>query len=114
MRVITFYKNHFSNFYYDQDEKTQEKIDYCLTIPEERQVVPKKFVKHITNSDGIYELRVSVKNNQYRILFFFEEGDLISGGKIVILLNGFVKKNDSDLKKAVKKAERLKTEYLNQ
>ena len=113
MRKIIFYKDYFSDFYSAQSLKVKEKIKYCLSLLEERKNVPTKFVKYIINSEGIYEIRVRVGNNQYRILFFFEEGNLIDGGKVVIVVNGFVKKNDTDLKKAVKKAEKLRLEYLN-
>ena len=52
--------------------------------------------------------------NKYRILFFFEEGSLIEGGKIVILGNGFIKKDKKDYKKAVSKAEFIKKEYFDE
>lgn len=111
IRTISFYEDYFMDFYNEQSLQVQEKIDYCLIILKEQRVIPTNIVRYITNSDGIYEIKVRVGNNQYRILFFFEEGDLISGGKVVILLNGFVKKNDKDLKKAVIKAEKFKEEY---
>jgi phage-related protein len=111
-RNIIFYKNYFLDFYEAQDQKTKEKILFCLKMLEDQKVVPTKYVKHITNGDGLYEIRVAIKNNQYRILFFFEEGDLFQGGDVVILLNSFVKKKDSDLLKAVKQAMKLKKQYF--
>ncbi|MFN0204342.1 MAG: type II toxin-antitoxin system RelE/ParE family toxin [Bacteroidia bacterium] len=92
--------------------KVQEKIDFILFILETQIFIPQKYVKHITGSEGIYEVRVSVGSNEHRILFFFEEGDLISGGKIIILGNAFVKKDNKDYKKAVVLAEKIKEEYF--
>lgn len=74
--------------------------------------VPIQYVKFIENSDGIYEIRVSVGSNEYRVLFFFETSSLIEGGKVVILGNGFIKKDKKDYKKAVAIAEQIKQKYL--
>jgi hypothetical protein len=38
---------------------------------------------------------------------------LIEGGRIVILGNGFTKKDNKDYKKAVEIAEKIKINYLN-
>lgn len=43
-------------------------------------------------SDGLYEIRVSSGNNIFRIFCFFDEGQL------VILLNGFQKKDTENTK----------------
>jgi putative component of toxin-antitoxin plasmid stabilization module len=113
IRKISFYKDYFLDFYEVQSQQTKTKIKFCLSMLEQQEKVPTKFVKHITNGEGLYELRIRVGSNQFRILFFFEEGDLISGGDIVILLNAFVKKKDGDLDKAVKFALKLKEEYFS-
>jgi hypothetical protein len=71
-------------------------------------------VKYIENSEGIYEIRVSVRSDEYRILFFFESSSLIEGGNVVILGNGFIKKDKKDYRKAVSIAEKIKKEYLEE
>ena len=71
-------------------------------------------MKFIENSDGIYEIRVSVRSDEYRILFFFESSSLIEGGNVVILGNGFIKKDKKDYRKAVSIAEKIKKEYLEE
>ena len=71
-------------------------------------------MKYIENSNGIYEIRVSVRNDEYRILFFFESSSLIEGGNVVILGNGFIKKDKKDYSKAVSIAEKIKKEYLEE
>lgn len=101
LREIKFYQSYFLEYYKAQSEKVQEKIDFILQVLETQHFVSDKYVKHITNSNGIYEIRISVGSNEYRILFFFESGDLISGGKIIVLGNGFMKKDTKDYKKAV-------------
>ncbi|MFK7905647.1 MAG: type II toxin-antitoxin system RelE/ParE family toxin [Chitinophagales bacterium] len=114
-REIILYKNYFINFYSSLSDAAQEKIEYSLKIIQEQEIVPDKFLRFITNSDGIYEVRARSGNNQYRVLCFFEEGNLKSGGNIVILGNGFIKKsNNRELKKAMKIAEQIKEKYFEE
>ncbi|WP_369810707.1 type II toxin-antitoxin system RelE/ParE family toxin [Tenacibaculum finnmarkense] len=68
-------------------------------------MVPEKFFKHLTNTNGIWEVRVSAGNGIFRIFCFFDNGNLI------VLLSGFQKKTPQ---KEIKRAERLKDQYYNQ
>lgn len=106
MRTITFYQDHFTDFYFDQPEKVQRKIDYVLDLIRTVDRVPEKFMKHITNSDGIYEIRVKVGSNIYRIMCFWDDGNL------VVLINSFQKKTQKTPKNEIKKAEKLKQQYF--
>lgn len=112
MRTLIFFKRYFLDFYESLNPKTREKVEYVLFILQNQANVSANFVKHITNSDGIYEVRISIGSNEYRILFFFESGSLIEGGKIVVLGNGFLKKDNRDYKKAVRLAEEIKAQYF--
>ncbi len=53
----------------------------------------------------LYEIRIGLGNNIFRIFCFFDEGNLI------ILLNGFQKKSQKTPSREIKKAEKLKDEY---
>ena len=114
IREIVFYKMFFIEFYNSVNSKVQEKIDFVLEILATQNRVPSDYVKHIENSDGIYEIRVSVRTDEYRILFFFESSSLIEGGKVVILGNRFIKKDKKDYRKAVQKAEEIKDLYFKE
>ena len=114
IRTIVFYEQYFLDFYKSVNLKVQEKIKFVLRILEKQSIVPVKYVKHIENSDGIYELRVSVGNDEYRILFFFESLSLVEGGKVVIVGNGFIKKDKKDYRKAVEIAEEIKKNYFKE
>ncbi len=70
-------------------------------------MVPKRFFKHLEGTDGIYEMRVKVGSDIYRIFCFFDQGQLI------ILLNGFQKKKDKTPRQEIIRAERLKKEYYD-
>lgn len=62
---------------------------------------------NITNSSGIYEVRVEHGSNIYRVFSSFDKGNLI------ILVNGFQKKTQKTPKKELDLAEKLKQEYLS-
>lgn len=113
-REIIPYKNYFHDFYSAQTLKIQEKIDYRLQILRSQRNLSDEYVKHIEPNTGIYELRMRILSNEYRILFFFESGSLIDGGKIVLLCNGFLKKNKKDLVKPLELALRLREEYFDE
>ena len=106
IRKIIAYKENFTEFYKAQENKVQEKIEYVLDLVRFERNVPKKFFKHLENTDGIYEVRVITTFKSIRILCFFDKGNL------VVLTNCFTKKTQKTPRKEIKLAEKLKTEYL--
>ena len=108
VRKIIAYKNHFIDFYREQDNKIQQKIEFVLDLIRFEKQVPKKFFKALEGTDGIYEVRVITTFKSIRILCFFDKGNLI------VLTNSFIKKTQKTPKKEIKQAEKLKKEYLNE
>ena len=104
-RDIGFYENYFKDFYLRQSLLVCKKIDWTLLILRSTRIVPEKILKNLTNTDGLWEVRISAGNGIFRIFCFFDKGNLI------ILLNGFQKKTQKTPKNEIKKAERLKKEY---
>ena len=86
-REIIFYENHFIEFYQAQDEKVKEKIKYVLELIKQVEKVPEKFLKHLTGTNGLYEIRIEFQSNIYRIFCCFDKG------KLIVLFNGFKKKS---------------------
>ncbi len=105
-REIRFYKNYFIDFYISLNSSVQEKIEYVFKVIRTVDRIPEKFLKHIEGTDGLYEIRIKVGNNIYRIFCCFDEG------RIVILFNGFQKKSQKTPKKEIDKANKLKEEYF--
>jgi len=68
--------------------------------------VPGKFLKHITGTKGLYEIRVEYQSNIFRNFCCFDNGQL------VILFNGFQKKTQKTPKKEIDKAEQLMRNYF--
>lgn len=103
MREILTFKRYFMDFYESLDEKTREKIDYALMLLKTQNRISAKFVKHL--GEGIYELRAEYHSDIFRILFVFDEGN------IVVLFNGFQKKTRKTPRSVFELAKRLKKEY---
>jgi len=106
-RHIIFYEHYFIDFYLEQTEKVQEKIEYVFKIIRTVQNVPKKFFEHMSGTDGLYEIRIELESNIYRIFCCFDKGTL------VVLFNGFQKKSQKTPKKEIELALKLKEEYFN-
>jgi phage-related protein len=70
--------------------------------------VPEKFLKHLTGTDGLYEIRIEHKSNIYRLFCCFDEG------KLVVLFNGFQKKTQKTPNGELDKALRLMQDYFEQ
>ncbi len=104
-RKLFFYKNYFNAFFEKQEDEVKQKIDWTLTLISELEHIPQKFFKHIEGSNGLYEIRVQVGTNIFRIFSFFDKGNLIIVG------NGYQKKSQKLSKKELKRAIGIKEEY---
>ena len=107
VRQIIIYKNHFEDFFNEQTEKVKNKIDEVLYLITVIERVPKKFLQHMEGTDGLYEIRVELGGNIFRVFCCFDEG------RLVVLFNGFQKKTQKTPKMEIEKAEKLKVEYFN-
>lgn len=103
MRRIVTYKRYFLDFYESLGEKEQEKVDYALMLLKTQSRVSAKFVKYL--EDGIFELRAIYGGDTYRILFFFDESN------IVILCNAFQKKTQKTPRAEIELAKQLRRAY---
>jgi len=107
-RTIIFYKDYFQAFFLKQGDKVKDKIIWTFDLIEELQRVPETYLKHIENTDGLYEIRVQLGRNIIRIFCFFDQGQL------VVLAHGFQKKTQKTPKKEIEKALKIKEEYENE
>ena len=105
IREIVAYKNYFEDFLKEQPLKVQDKIFKILEAIETLERVPKNYLKHIVGTEGLYEARVQLASNIWRVFCFFDEG------RLVILLNGFQKKTQKTPQNEIDKAIKLMAEY---
>lgn len=105
IRQVIAYKRYFLDFYEAQTDEVQRKIEWTLNLLRTLDRIPKKHFDHMTGTDGLFEVRVEVKSNIYRIFAFFDKGNL------VVLGNGFQKKTQKTPKSEIEKALKIKAEY---
>lgn len=104
-RELFFFKNYFEDFYKIQPEKIKKKIIWTLKVIEELDLIPETYFKHLKNTTGLYEIRIQVGNNIFRIFCFFDLDNL------VVIGHGFQKKTQKTPKQQIERAEQIKKEY---
>ena len=104
-RTVTFYKSYFQQFFVQQRDKVQAKIIWTLDLVEQLERVPETYLKHLEGTDGLYEIRMQLASDIFRIFCFFDEG------KLVVLANGFQKKTQKTPKAEIERALKIKQEY---
>ena len=108
VRKVIAYKNYFEDFLVAQPLKVQDKIYKIIEIIETYERVPTTYLKSISETKGLYEARIKLGSNIWRVFCFFDKG------KLVILLSGFAKKTQKTPKNEITKAIRLREEYYEQ
>ncbi|MBQ9362397.1 MAG: type II toxin-antitoxin system RelE/ParE family toxin [Bacteroidaceae bacterium] len=106
VRIIKLFKSYYKDFYVAQTEVVRNKINFVLRLIETQWVIPKKFFRFIEGTDGIYEIKVEVEGNIYRVFCCLDEGT------VIVLFHGFQKKTQKTPLKEIKRAESIKKEYL--
>lgn len=86
----------------------KDKIIWTFELVENLQRVPELYLKHIESTDGLYEIRVQMGSDIYRIFCFFDQGQL------VVIANGFQKKSQKTPKQEIEMALKIKGEYENE
>ncbi|MCK9212741.1 MAG: type II toxin-antitoxin system RelE/ParE family toxin [Ignavibacteriaceae bacterium] len=105
IRTVFLYKDYFTDFYAKQKQKVKDKIIWTFKLIETIQQVPEDYLKHMEGTEGLYEIRVQLGSDIFRIFCFFDEE------KLVVLANGFQKKTRKTPKSEIEKALKIKEEY---
>ena len=108
VREVIAYKNYFLDFYKNLPDGVQSKIEWTLNLMRVMQHIPEKYFKHVEGTKGLYEIRVEVGGNIYRIFSFFDKGN------IIVLGNGFQKKTQKTPKQEIEKALKIMEDYQNE
>ncbi|MBK7127999.1 MAG: type II toxin-antitoxin system RelE/ParE family toxin [Crocinitomicaceae bacterium] len=107
-REIFYYKRYYLDFFEKLRPEVKKKFNWTLQLIMSIDRVPEKYFKHLTGSTGIYEIRVEVGSEIFRVFAFFDKG------QIIILANGFQKKTQKTPKNELELAEKLKKQYFNE
>ena len=111
MKKIKFYKlpsgkSPIEDFLDSLSSKEAQKVVWVLNLIEDMETVSTKFYKQLSNCNGIIEVRAQIGKNNFRLLGFENKGTL------VILTNGFKKKDQKVPKSEISLAQKRKDEYL--
>ena len=60
VRQVVVYKDFFQSFFAQQDRKVQDKIIKILDIIEQLERIPESYLKYLSETDGLYEIRVQL------------------------------------------------------
>ncbi len=105
IREIVTFKHYFEDFLNQQPIKVQDKIFKILEAIETLERIPTSYLKLIAGTNGLYEARIQLGSDIWRVFCFFDHG------RLVILLNGFQKKEKKTPLKEIDKAKQLMKEY---
>ena len=107
VREVVEFENHFSEFLKKQPDKVQNKIFKIIEAIETLERLPSNYLKMLVGTNGLYEARIQLGSDIWRVFCFFDHG------KLVILLNGFTKKTQKTPKNEIEKALQLMQRYYD-
>jgi phage-related protein len=107
-RELIFYKDYFQDFYKSQTKKVQIKIIWTFRIIEDLEMIPEIYFKYLESTDGLYEIRIQLGSDIYRIFCFFDDQN------VVVVGHGFQKKTQKTPIKEIEKAQKIRKEYLDE
>lgn len=111
MRRINFFSTESGNkpvqeFLDSLTDKQAGKILWVLRLVKEYEKVPRQYFKELVNTDELWEIRIALSSNTFRLIGFFD------GKHLIILTNGFQKKTQKTPRKEIALAQKRKKIYL--
>jgi phage-related protein len=107
-RRIVFYRDYFETFFVQQKDKVKDKIIWVLSLIEDLEYMPAQIFRHVEGTDALYEIRIRVGGEIFRIFCFFDKDN------IVVIEHGFQKKSQKTPGKEIARAIRIKKAYENE
>lgn len=108
IRHIFYYKTYYLDFFEKLNPTEKKKFNWTLQLIATVEKVPEKYFKHLSGTQGLFEVRVEVGSNIYRVFSFFDKD------KLIILLNGFQKKTQKTPKNEIQLAVQLMSIYFDE
>jgi phage-related protein len=86
--------------------KAAQKVTWVLNLIEDLDVVPSAYFKKLISTEDIWECRIQLGSNAYRIFCFFD------GHSVIVLTHGLIKKTQKTPPGEIERAEAHKRDYL--
>ncbi len=111
MREVIHYKtasghDPVAEFLDSLNGKQAAKVVWVLSLIEDLSIIPRQYFKKLLGTDEIWEVRIDSGSDTFRLLCFFDRGNL------VVLTNGFAKKSGKTPAGEIRLAEERKKDYL--
>jgi len=111
MRTIIFYRTDsgkcpVEKFLDSLKPKQAKKVLWVLQLVEELDRVPTQYFKKLVSTEDIWEVRVQVGKDIFRLLGFFE------GSRLIVLNHAFQKKTQKTPARVIALAKKRKRDYL--
>ena len=74
IREILYFEDYYLDFYKGLKPEVKKKFNWTLQLIETLERVSEKYFKHLTGTDGLFEIRVEVGSNIFRVFSFFDKG----------------------------------------
>jgi len=111
VRTIEFYRTSTGRcpaeeFLDSLSDRHAQKVAWVLRLIERIEIVPEQYLKKLVGTEDLWEVRVQIGGNSYRLLGFFD------GPRLLILTGGFVKKQQRIPVREIELAHQRRTEYF--
>ena len=83
-----------------------QKVTWVLNLIEDIDGVPVTYFKKLVGTEDIWECRIQLGSNAYRIFCFFD------GHSVVVLTHGMIKKTQKTPRGEIDRAEAYRRDYL--
>ena len=101
-----------AEFIESSSQRTKLKFDYLVELVIDQNIIPKNFAEKLINTE-YHELKIK-SDNQIRIILFTLDTPNINTCNEIIFLNGFMKRENKDYKKAIKIADKILNRFLDE
>ena len=111
IREIIFYKTltgqePIEAFLEMLSSKQAQKVAWVLNLVEELDLVPAQYFQKMPNTEDLWEVRVRIGSNIFRLLGFFD------GPRLVVMSHAFQKKTQKTPRQAIRLAEERRRDYF--
>ncbi len=111
MREILFYRTSagqcpVERFLDSLSGKQAQKVIWVLKLIEDLDIVPGQYLQKMVSTEDLWEVRVRLGSNIFRLLGFFD------GAKLIVLAHAFQKKTQKTPRQAIAVAEERKQDYF--
>lgn len=107
-REIFYYRDYYLKFFSKLKPEVQRKFNWTLKLVATTERVPVKFFKYLKGTTGIFEIRIEVGSEIFRVLSFFDDG------RLIVIMNAFQKKSQKIKTIEIELAERIRKQYFDE